>query len=188
MAFMLDYLVTKKPIRSFLIIKVSIQLYPEIEPDFVAHQCKKLGRKWHVFNNDGYADELVFNNDYIDPLIKMGWTAFKDRNNLPDDVECVVGYYTPHLFKLISFRQINPAQELNHFHSRCINPTESIFFDIPITVDNIAAKNLILPLNFATFLKENLLYFIMLCRENGIKQNISVVDITETTKTSLGHD
>jgi hypothetical protein len=59
-----------------------------------------LGRKWHLFNQEGYPDELIFNNDYIDPLITMGWTSFKNRNNLPDDVECVVGYYTPHLYNL----------------------------------------------------------------------------------------
>ncbi|KAK2361962.1 hypothetical protein QL285_087064 [Trifolium repens] len=181
MAFLLDTLVTEKPLQTFLIIKVSNQLYPEIEPDFVAYQYKKLARKWHLFNHDGYADEMIFNNDYIVPLITMGWTAFKERNNLPDDVECVVGYYTPHLFKLISFRQINPAQELKPFHSRCINPTESVFFDIPITAENIAAKNLIIPLNFATFLKENLLYFIMLCGDNGLMENFSVVDIADMT-------
>jgi hypothetical protein len=133
-------------------------LYPEIEPDFVAYQYKKLARKWHLFNHDGYADEMIFNNDYIVPLITMGWTAFKERNNLPDDVECVVGYYTPHLFKLISFRQINPAQELKPFHSRCINPTESVFFDIPITAENIAAKNLVRFFFFLHILI-NILYF-----------------------------
>jgi hypothetical protein len=124
------------------------KLYPEIEPDFVAQHYKKLGIKWHLFNQDGYPEDLIFNNDYIDPLITMGWTSFKNRNNLPDDVECVVGYYTPHLYKLMSFRKINPAQELNHFHSRCITPTESIFFDIPITVENIAATNLVRSYNF----------------------------------------
>ncbi|CAJ2644639.1 uncharacterized protein LOC123923040 [Trifolium pratense] len=179
--------ITGTPISTFVIVKISDQLYPEVEPTFAARQYQKLKKKWHVFNNNESSTTLGFNRDYINPLIQTGWAEFKTLNNLPNNVEITVGHYGPRIFNLISYKEISLPTEIPSFHSRSIKPNETIFFEILMTPENITATKLKLQYNFANFLREHMLYFLLLIGDNGFKEDCSVNDFHDSKNTSLGN-
>ncbi|WJX82881.1 DNA helicase [Trifolium repens] len=69
------------PTSTFLIIKLSNQLYTEIQPEFVEQHYNELKKIWLVVNNEGTLSNLVWNKAYMHPLIIQGWLDFKDRLN-----------------------------------------------------------------------------------------------------------
>jgi hypothetical protein len=118
-------------------------LYPEIQPSFIHQHYNKIGKKWNVVNNDGISRDLVFNRDYENPLIHQGWNEFKSLNQLPDNVEIVISYYSPTLFAIDSFKPIGNTKELPPFSSRCINSEETMFFDIQLDADSVSSPTLV---------------------------------------------
>jgi hypothetical protein len=58
-----------------------IQLYTEIQPEFVEQHYNELKKIWLVVNNEGTLSNLVWNKAYMHPLIIQGWLDFKDRLN-----------------------------------------------------------------------------------------------------------
>ncbi|WJX25072.1 DNA helicase [Trifolium repens] len=164
-----------EPTATFLIIKLSNQLYPEIQPEFVEQHYRELKRKWCVVNNEGILSDLIWNKAYMHPLIKQGWLDFKKHSNLPENVEVKIGYYKPNVFKVISYRSITAATDIKKFHSRNIDPAESIFFDVPLTNE------------FTNFLDQSSINYVLLCGDNGLMEYVSPVQIEDTRKTSLGN-
>ncbi|WJX33272.1 laccase [Trifolium repens] len=85
-----DDFINKEPLATFSIVKLSDQLFPEIEQQFINHHFGRIKKKWHVINQAGNSIDLTFNNHYELPLIKKGWNQFKTGNNLPDNVEIIL--------------------------------------------------------------------------------------------------
>jgi hypothetical protein len=133
-------LFTNKPDKLFFLL---FQLYPEIQPEFVEQHYRELKRKWCVVNNEGILSDLIWNKAYMHPLIKQGWLDFKKNSNLPENVEVKIGYYKPNVFKVISYRSITAATDIKKFHSRNIDPAESIFFDVVLDNEIIHSHRLV---------------------------------------------
>jgi hypothetical protein len=125
-----------------------LQIYPEIDPEFIEEHLKKLEKKWHVINTNGISRDLIFNQDFEYPLIYQGWSEFKDVNNLPNDVEVILTCYGPNLFTINSYKMLINREEIPTFSSKCLKPLETIFFDIPLTEENFATSDLVQLLTF----------------------------------------
>jgi hypothetical protein len=120
-----------------------LQIYPEIEPEFIKQHYNSIKNIWHVLNNTGDMSHLIFNKDLEFPLITRGWNDFKTVNNLPDNVEVKLNYYNPTVFTIHSYKPILSAAEMPPSFSRSTKPLETKFFDIVLTADNIVSNQLV---------------------------------------------
>jgi hypothetical protein len=87
---------------------------------------------------------INFNYDYENPYISKGWKDVKLIFNVGDDVEVKFEYYPPNRFELQSHRKLDNQIQIPSFHSRSLNPSETCYFDINITEDNIKLPNLVI--------------------------------------------
>jgi hypothetical protein len=120
-----------------------LQIYPEIEPRFIHHFFDKLKKKWYIMKNKDIACIIDFNNDYENPYITKGWNDVKLFFNIGNDVEVKFSYYPPNRLGLESFTTLANQTQIPSFHSRSLKLSETCYFDIKITKDNIKLPNLV---------------------------------------------
>jgi hypothetical protein len=86
---------------------------------------------------------INFNKDYENPYITKGWNDVKEFFNINNDVEVKFTYYPANRFGVESFTKLDNQTQVPSFHSRSLNPTETCYFDINITAENIKLPNLV---------------------------------------------
>jgi hypothetical protein len=83
-------------------------------------------------NNDSF-DLLHFNKSRESPLLTIGWRAFAETHQLPDNVEIQLAYYGQNIFQIQTFTEALFQNTNTAFHSRSLFPLLTNKFEIMLT-------------------------------------------------------
>jgi hypothetical protein len=121
-----------------------LQKHAEIETKFPRRHLRQLGEFWKVKKTDTDFHKLKFNQDYDNPLILIaGWNKFKEWHDLPDNVHMVFIYHGNNEFEISEIYDINEDHQIPPFHSKCLHPLDTAYFDIEVTVANYIAPKIV---------------------------------------------
>ncbi|XP_045806228.1 uncharacterized protein LOC123899199 [Trifolium pratense] len=176
-----------KPITTCRVVRLSNLGYGEIDPNFIVEYYNKLDNMWFVFNSESGWTVLKYNKSYDNPIIFNGWKELLELHGLPNNIELELDYYGGNCFGIKSFKEPIVETDILPFHSRSIIPHETVFFDIPLTTESVKNKNLILPMDFASYLMDKKIKFITICGDYPHKEHMKVVHSTNPVITKLGN-
>ncbi|WJX85014.1 hypothetical protein P8452_67525 [Trifolium repens] len=119
-----EALLNRDPIAIFSVLKLSKQVYAEIDVGFVSQFFGQLPKKWYIFNAAGNFHMLGFNEKKENPLLEQGWKKFHHHHSFPKNVEIIFGYYEEGLFAINSLKELdfNRDDLFLPFHSRSLMP------------------------------------------------------------------
>ncbi|KEH41748.1 hypothetical protein MTR_1g054495 [Medicago truncatula] len=160
-------LMKSEPIALISVSKIATQRLPQVDPEFVEKHHDKLTEVWNVLGEDDEADDLKFANSLIFPTITDGWDELLKKNDIPPNSEVILSYYGYSIFAIDAFTVLDDVKTFPKYHSRCLDPNSTFYFDVAVLNFNLNQSTMMLPKKFGDFLKQCRYHLLSCCTDLG---------------------